>query len=101
MLPAPVCCHVKAAIGSSFNIQVRSSSLNPIIGVRMKKYGNLFNRFRLLTAAIVFVSVPSLYAQYSAATLNGPWFTRDTAFDTVDMNNLGYMVFDGKGSVDD
>ena len=66
----------------------------------MKKFGNWLNRFRFLTA-VVFVSVPSLFAQYSNETLKGPWLVRDTAFDLVSVNNLGYVVFDGTSSVAD
>lgn len=67
----------------------------------MKNAVSSFNRFRFFTAAVFLVSVPCLFAQYSDSTLNGPWLERSTVLDTFAVDNLGYFVFDGVGSVTD
>lgn len=67
----------------------------------MKNAGSPFNRFRLLAAAAALISVPCLFAQYSDSTLNGPWFGHRVVLDTFAADNMGYIVFDGKGVVTD
>lgn len=67
----------------------------------MKNVCNLFNRISFLTVVVAMAAVSNLFAQYTEATLDGPWFARNTVLDTFAVDNLGYVVFDGKSVVTD
>jgi len=63
------------------------------------------NTFRLFTkntvcAAIVLLFANTLFAQYSNATLNGPWFVHSVPF-VLDDQSFMYWVFDGNGHIVD
>lgn len=69
---------------------------HPISGASMKNIRNLFNRISFLTVVVAMAAVSNLFAQYSEATLDGPWFARNKVIDTFAVDNIGYVVFDGK-----
>lgn len=67
----------------------------------MKNVCSSFNRISFSAAVVALVALSNLFAQYTEATLNGPWFARNTVLDTFAVDNMGYVVFDGNGDVTD
>ncbi len=60
---------------------------------------NFFTSY-LLWVVIALVNSNALLAQYSNATLNGPWFGYLAPLDPYN-DQFGYMVFDGLGNIID